>query len=622
MNALGSAIYYQYTALPMMMYKNNATKFTGAAALLLVAVAGMGKAEAAACRVLFNGLNTYPAAQSLILNGVNVVPTNSPSAISNFLSGPSANLPQYDAIWLHWYNATYSSASTPSVADAAALVAYLGGGGRVHFTQDYGNNFYNEWAVGVMNARVASGSGGGSIATGPNSVYGGAWTVNSAAIGNIDAFPFSLGASVMFDNGGVLLGPIPAQNRLAYQMSLSDPAAPISVAAFGEADMNGNAGRITYFGDGGNLGGANQTDANMQVIKNLQAFLLAPSACRAPLAAQEDSGTMDAAGGIAISNVLANDDMNPGGLHGQVVPTLGSVVTMAELPGTNTSPAGFPMVLDTNTGSVSLSPATPPGTYSLDYQYCQISKPDNCATATATVTVSGPTELSAVNDLAYTTQGQPVSIDVRANDTTVPAAQSIGVPSISQQPSHGSVSVDGSGNMVYTPDAGFSGTDSFDYQVCLEAAPSECKPAVVTVRVLGVTATADSASTAINTPVTIRILDNDASSDATSAPLGGMATGVSAPAHGAVAYNADGSASYTPASGFSGTDTFTYQICSLQGPYPQPVCQTAMVTVVVSPVQTPSGAGPVQAVPVDSPWVLWLVSMGLVGLAARRYRLR
>lgn len=365
---------------------NNATKLTCAAALLL---AVMAKADAAACRVLFNGYSDYPAAQSMILNGVNVVPTNDRLAISTFLSAQDANLPQYDAVWLNWYNASYQQPGTPTTADADALVAYLGGGGRVHFTQDYGNWGYNDWVVGIINDRLTPASGGGNILTGPNPTYGGTWQINPGAIDNVDSFPNALGESVAFDYGGVLLGPVPPQNRIAFQGQLSDPSAPISVAAFGENDMNGNAGRITFFGDGGNLGQATQADRNMQVIKNLQAFLLAPSACRAPLAAKDDTGAVDEAGGIAISNVLANDDMNPGGLHGQIIPTLGSVVTMTELPGTNTSPASFPMVLDTNTGSISLSPATPPGIYSLKYQYCQISNPDNCAAATATVTVAG-----------------------------------------------------------------------------------------------------------------------------------------------------------------------------------------------------------------------------------------
>lgn len=106
-----------------------------------------------------------------------------------------------------------------------------------------------------------------------------------------------------------------------------------------------------------------------------------------------------------------------------------------------------------------------------------------------------PPTPNPINDTGNTTQGQPVTIDVRSNDTTSSPATSLTTPTITQQPTNGSVTIDGSGNAIYTPNAGFSGTDTFTYQVCVQTAPTQCKTATVSVSVLGVSASADSATT-------------------------------------------------------------------------------------------------------------------------------
>lgn len=65
------------------------------AALFLTTV---GSAQAAACKVYYNGLVSYPTAQSLILNGVNVVAASDISSMQSTLTGSNANITQYDAI--------------------------------------------------------------------------------------------------------------------------------------------------------------------------------------------------------------------------------------------------------------------------------------------------------------------------------------------------------------------------------------------------------------------------------------------------------------------------------------------------------------------------------------------
>ena len=65
----------------------------------------------------------------------------------------------------------------------------------------------------------------------------------------------------------------------------------------------------------------------------------------------------------------------------------------------------------------------------------------------------------------------------------------------------------------------------------------------------------DTASTTKSTAVTISVLAND--SDPDHDPL--SVTGLTQPASGTIVLNSNGTITYTPKKGFSGTDTFTYK---------------------------------------------------------------
>lgn len=86
------------------------------------------------------------------------------------------------------------------------------------------------------------------------------------------------------------------------------------------------------------------------------------------------------------------------------------------------------------------------------------------ATATATVTVSGPPGSNraptAGNDSATTAPGAAVTIDVLANDAD-PDGDPLTI-TIATPPSNGTAVVE-SGKVIYTPNLGFSGVDSFTY---------------------------------------------------------------------------------------------------------------------------------------------------------------
>jgi subtilisin family serine protease len=92
---------------------------------------------------------------------------------------------------------------------------------------------------------------------------------------------------------------------------------------------------------------------------------------------------------------------------------------------------------------------------------------------------STPTGPNAVNDTATTPQDAPVTIDVLANDTH-PQNQVLTVTSAGDPP-NGAVLVNGDNTITYRPDAGFSGTDAFDYTVRDPAGQTDIGSVVVTV---------------------------------------------------------------------------------------------------------------------------------------------
>ena len=84
--------------------------------------------------------------------------------------------------------------------------------------------------------------------------------------------------------------------------------------------------------------------------------------------------------------------------------------------------------------------------------------------AAVSVTVAAVNDApEAADDMASTAEGEPVAIAVLANDVDVDG-DALGVASLTQG-ANGEVSPGAEGAVTYTPDAGFTGTDSFFYTV-------------------------------------------------------------------------------------------------------------------------------------------------------------
>lgn len=92
------------------------------------------------------------------------------------------------------------------------------------------------------------------------------------------------------------------------------------------------------------------------------------------------------------------------------------------------------------------------------------SGPSLACSTTATPSVN------AVPDSANTPPGQAVTISPVANDMIMPNGSAVDNPTQGAiQAAHGTVNFTGTGTVIYTPNAGYVGPDTFSYQICTTA---------------------------------------------------------------------------------------------------------------------------------------------------------
>ncbi len=184
------------------------------------------------------------------------------------------------------------------------------------------------------------------------------------------------------------------------------------------------------------------------------------------------------------------------------------------------------------------------------------------------------------DDTATTDEDTPISIDVLANEegdnpnplTLVSASDG----------ANGTTEVV-AGEVVYTPNAHFNGTDSFTYVASTVEGGEQTATVTVTVDPINddPTAVDDGASTLLDTAVLIDVTGNDQDIDGDLL----VVTSVTDGANGTVVNNNDGTVSYTPAAGFLGTDSFEYTIDDQNGG--APATATVTVNVLAAPNTPP-----------------------------------
>lgn len=178
-----------------------------------------------------------------------------------------------------------------------------------------------------------------------------------------------------FDNDTLNGDPVSVDDITA---TITDPAAPINPGApvpvmdpdTGEVDVPAGTPAGTY-------------TITYEICETLNPTNCATSTVTVEVEPPEIVASNDTVGDIPagsggndIINVLDNDTLN------------GDPIDPADVSLTVTAPAGDPgVVLDPSTGSVSVGPNVPEGTYTIEYEICEVLNPTNCATSSVTIAV-------------------------------------------------------------------------------------------------------------------------------------------------------------------------------------------------------------------------------------------
>ena len=198
---------------------------------------------------------------------------------------------------------------------------------------------------------------------------------------------------------------------------------------------------------------------------------------------------------------------------------------------------------------------------------------------TSTVT-PGANDLPIANkDVVTTNEDTPLSITVATNDhLSNDGGNVFNIACVlCSSTAHGSLTFNSNGTYTYTPNANYNGTDQFVYQLC--DANNDCDTAIVYITINPVNdlpiANWDAASTNEDTPVNGTVTANDV----VSGDGGNVWTLVTAPTHGTVTVNADGTYTYTPNANYNGPDSFIYKLCDVDND-----CDTAIVRLTINSV--------------------------------------
>ncbi|NGF75955.1 tandem-95 repeat protein [Fluviicola sp. SGL-29] len=251
-----------------------------------------------------------------------------------------------------------------------------------------------------------------------------------------------------------------------------------------------------------------------------------------------------------------------------------------------TPPANGTATVDPVTGEITYTPNPDfHGTDTLVYSICDTGMPVLCDTAVVVITVNSVNDAPAANDdTATTDEDAPVVIDVPSNDTDVDGNLDETSVTVVTPPTNGTATVDPvTGEITYTPNPDFHGTDTLVYSICDTGMPVLCDTAVVVITVNPVNdapvANDDTATTDEDTPVVIDVPSNDTDADGNLDEA--SVTVVTPPTNGTAIVNpVTGEITYTPNPGFSGTDTLIYSICDTGMPV---LCDTAVVVITVVP---------------------------------------
>ena len=343
--------------------------------------------------------------------------------------------------------------------------------------------------------------------------------------------------------------------NLSNVLLTSTPTGPLTVSPNGTVTVAPNTPAGTYT--------INYTICEILNPNNCDTATVTVTVVAAPIDAVSDvGGPINGTTGGTLPSVLTNDTLN------------GVPVNLSNVLLTST-PTG-PLTVNPN-GTVTVAPNTPAGTYTINYTICEILNPNNCDTATVTVTVVAA-PIDAVSDVLGPINGTTGGTlpSVLTNDTLNGVPVNLSNVLLTSTPT-GPLTVNPNGTVTVAPNTP-AGTYTINYTICEILNPNNCDTATVTVTV--VAAPIDAVSD-VGGPINgttggtlPSVLLNDT--------LNGVPVNLSnvlltSTPTGPLTVNPNGTVTVAPNTP-AGTYTINYTICEILNPNN---CDTATVTVTV-----------------------------------------
>jgi len=288
--------------------------------------------------------------------------------------------------------------------------------------------------------------------------------------------------------------------------------------------------------------------------------------------------------------------------------SFGTAIT-ASTPNDGSASVSVPNV-DTTTGRIRIACATQPF-FTINDANFSISSVEPPAPPPNAEPVASADSFTVDQDSGTT------SFDVLENDTDSDG-DTLTVESVGNFSNGGSAVIAGA-NVNYTPAAGVSGTETFDYVV--SDGNGGTATGTVTVTIVAPPPPPNAAPTAVDDAITvdqdsaatlIAVLSNDSDSDGDTLSI----SNVSTPNEGGSAQISGTQISYQPATGFSGTETFTYEVSDGND---GTSAATVTVTVTAAPPPPPTPAPTPAPTPSSSGGggsfgIFLLMLLGLAGM--------
>lgn len=315
-----------------------------------------------------------------------------------------------------------------------------------------------------------------------------------------------------------------------------------------------------------------------------------------------DDASLGNQGVIQINNIITNDNDPEGDTQTVTEATTSNNVPITVDGATaNPLPSGGTLVIDAN-GNYTYQPEPDfIGTEVVTYLACDNGTPQACDTATLYLTTLPVNTIGSKDDFNNTPFETPVSADVSTNDIDTEGDNqtfTINGTNGGMAPGDGTVVLNSDGSYTFTPATGFFGETSYEYAVCDDGIPALCDTATVYLEVLRETSTEtvqvianpDANSVKMDETGTGNVLANDLDPDdlkpSVTTPLTNvMVAGTDEDGNpvgnaGTLTLGIDGTYTFIPTAGFTGTVIQPYTICNAEAPG---VCDDTELIITVLP---------------------------------------